>query len=601
MKRLLAGVLFTLCAGTLAAAPAVPDEGLQAEMAGQWDSALEVYQAVLDQQPQRVDLWLRMADIYHHLNREGAKLHALEQAARVAPDDAAVAYRLSQAYAMANRPADAVQQCLRAAGLEPGNVEYLRGCLQQANWANNRAAAQASIQGLLNVAPGDHDALLGRARWHSWSGEYRQAASAYEDYLRYFPDDQDAAVALIQVLRWGGDDGGAEQALEDYRRRYGNTDDYQREQANFLLQRGHFYAASDLLEPLAERYPDDYDIQFARVLATRSSGQPSAALDGVAAMERLKPDQPETADVARVTRAPLKSLVGMYGDYQFDADDIRIASLHTRGELALSPETRALLGYNVRRVSTRQGSPFMTEESERSTLDHYGWLGVRHQLHRRLSVEARAGRGSVEGGGGYGYYLLEGSYHPREHLMLQLTRERALYAMSPLAVSKEIVETRNRLRALWQPAPLYQVEGWVSVSDFSDDNGREEVFLAPSRNVYRHGSWGVNLGVSAQWFSFDDDLNNGYYDPDYYRRYAGTALFYWSPNADDWVSLRTSLGWHKDNTFTSYEFGSDIELEALIGRYRDWQFHGRVAYADRLLETGRYYGTSLHLGALRRF
>jgi hypothetical protein len=173
--------------------------------------------------------------------------------------------------------------------------------------------------------------------------------------------------------------------------------------------------------------------------------------------------------------------------------------------------------------------------------------------------------------------------------------------MSPLAVSREIVETHNRLRAVWQPAPLYQVEGWVSASGFSDGNSRQEVFLAPSRNVYRNGPWGVNLGASAQWFSFDDDLNNGYYDPDYYRRYAGTALFFWSLNADDWVGLRTSLGWHKDNTFTSYEFGSDVELEALIGRYRDWQFHGRAAYADRLLETGRYYGTSLHLGALRRF
>jgi len=601
MKRLVAGVIFSLCAGTLMAEPSVPEQGLKAEMAGEWGTALTVYQGILEQQPQRVDLWLRMADIYHHLNRESDKLYALQQAAQVAPGDAGIAFRLSQAYAMANRPADAVEQCLRAAELESGNLEYLHACLQQANWANNRTAAQTSIQWLLQVAPGDHDALLSRAQWHSWTGEYAEAAAAYDDYLTYFPDDHDAAVARIQVLRWAGDDSGAQKALAEYRARYGETDDYQRTGANILLQRGHFYAASDLLNPLAENYPDDYDIHFARVLATRSAGQPSAALDSVEAMERLKPEQPETAEVARVTRAPLKSLVGVYGDYQFDADDIRITSLHARDELALSPETRALMGMNTRRVSTRQSSAFITGDGDRSTMDHYGWLGVRHQLHRRLGVEARAGRGNVEGGGDYGYYLLEGDWYPRDNLMLQFTRERSLYAMSPLAVSREIVETRNRLRALWQPAPLYQVEGWVSASDFSDDNSRQEVYLAPSRRVYRNGPWGVNLGLGAQWFSFNDDLNNGYYDPDYYRRYSGTALFYWSPNADDWVGLRTSLGWHKDDTFSSYEFGSDVEIEALIGRYRDWQFHGRAAYADRLLETGRYYGTSLHLGALRRF
>src|SRR5690606_8343095 len=148
----------------------------------------------------------------------------------------------------------------------------------------------------------------------------------------------------IQVLRWAGDDSGAEKALAEYRARHGETDDYQRAQANILLQRGHFYAASDLLNPLVESYPDDYDIHFARVLATRSAGQPSAALDSLEAMERLKPGEVEPAEVARVARAPLKSLVGVCGDRQFDADDVRITSLHARGELALSPETRALMG-----------------------------------------------------------------------------------------------------------------------------------------------------------------------------------------------------------------------------------------------------------------
>lgn len=601
MKKILAGILLSVCAGTLAATPAVPEQGLKAEMVGDWGSALEVYRGILDTEPERADLWLRMADIHHHLNQEADKIHALEQAVRLRSNDAIVAFRLSQAYAMANRPEDAVQQCLRAAELEPGNLDVLHACLQQANWANNRAAAETSIQWILTVSPSDQQAMLGRAQWHSWSGEYQEAAVAYAEYLSQYPDDHDASVARIEVLRWAGDDRAAEQALQEYRTRFGNTEHYQRVRANLLLQHGEFYAASDLLAPLVADNPDDYDLHFASVLATRSSGQPSAALESAEAMERLKPEQWDTAEVARVTRAPLRSLAGVYGDYQFDADDIRIASVHARGELALSPETRALLGYNARRVSTRQSSPFIADDGDRSTMDYFGWLGVRHQLHRRFSVEARAGRGNVEGGGDYGYYKLEGNYYPRDHLMLQLTRERALYAMSPLAVSREIVETHNRLRAVWQPAPLYQVEGWLSASDFSDGNSRQEVFLAPSRDVYRNGPWGVDLGASAQWFSFDDDLNNGYYDPDYYRRYAGTALFFWSPNADDWVGLRTSLGWHKDNTFTSYEFGSDIELEALIGRYRDWQFHGRAAYADRLLETGRYYGTSFHLGALRRF
>ncbi|MCM0613814.1 tetratricopeptide repeat protein [Marinobacter sediminum] len=601
MKRLLAGLMLSLCAGVLPAAPEVPDAGLKAEMAGQWQSALTVYRSILAQQPQRVDLWLRMADIYHRLERPDEALEALEQAAELAPDNASLAYRLSRAYAMADRPRDALRQCQHAVELAPANVDYLHACLQQANWARDRAAAKASIQSLLELAPGDQEALRGRALWHQWTGEYPEAATAYDEYLRHFPNDQDAVVARVQVLSWAGDQEGAAEALAGYRSRFGDTDEYQRAKAQLLLQRGWFYAASDLLTPLAERHPEDYDIHFSRVLATRASGQPSEALESLAVMERLKPEEAATLEVGRVTRAPLRSLVGITGDHQFDEDDIRITTGTVFGELALSPETRVLLGYSSRRVSTREDSIFEADDGDRNTMDYVGWVGVRHQLHRRLQVEARVGRGNIEGGGDYGYYRLEAKGYPHDDLLLQLTRERALYALSPLSVSREIVETESRLRAVWHPNPLYQVEAWVSASDFSDDNSRLEFYLAPSRNVYQSGPWGVNLGLSAQRFTFDKDLDNGYYDPDYFNRFAGTALFYWSPNVDNWVGLRTSLGWHKDDTFSSYEFGSDVELEALIGRYRDWQFHGRIAYADRLQETGRYYGTSLHLGLIRRF
>ncbi|MCG7201204.1 tetratricopeptide repeat protein [Marinobacter pelagius] len=601
MRHLFAGLILSLCAGALHAAPAVPEAGLKAEMAGEWESALTVYRSVLESQPQRVDLWLRMADIYHRLERPQETINALEQARELAPDNAEIAFRLSRAYAMADRPADALQQCQQAVELEPSNVDYLHTCLQQANWARNRAAAERTIESLLAISPRDRDALLSRALWHSWMGEYEQAATAYDEYLRHYPEDHDATVARIQVLGWAGDHEGAEKALADYRQRFGDTDAYQRARAQVLLQQGRYYSASDLLTPLAERHPEDYDIHFARVLATRASGQPSEALDSLAVLEARKPGEPETRELARVTRAPLRSLVGITGDHQFDADDIRITTGKVFGELALSPETRALMGYSARRVSTRQGSEFIAEDGDRSTMDYYGWVGMRHQLHPRVAVEGRVGRGNIEGGGDYGYYLLEGDWHPHDDWSLQLSRERALYALSPLSVSREIVETENRLRALWHPGMLYQVEGWISASDFSDDNSRLEFYLAPSRRVYQNGPWGVNLGLSAQRFTFDKDLDNGYYDPDYFNRFAGTALFYWSPNVDDWVGLRTSLGWHKDDTFSSYEFGSDVELEALIGRYRDWQFHGRIAYADRLQETGRYYGTSIHLGLIRRF
>jgi len=81
------------CPAVAVAQPPAPPEGLRSEMAGEWGKAIEIYQRILETEPGRVDLWVRISDIQARLsNPEGAAV-ALAEAARLAPDDADIHFR----------------------------------------------------------------------------------------------------------------------------------------------------------------------------------------------------------------------------------------------------------------------------------------------------------------------------------------------------------------------------------------------------------------------------------------------------------------------------------------------------------------------------
>ena len=132
---------------------ALPPTGLRKEQQGLWTEALLFYQDFLQQHPERLDLWQRLADIQTMLQHpEGATLSLLWGNRYTTTDQAANYFQLALAHAFNNQSQAAVAACRHAAQLDPDNLTYLRvlGLLARDN--NDQLTQRESFQKLLRHA-----------------------------------------------------------------------------------------------------------------------------------------------------------------------------------------------------------------------------------------------------------------------------------------------------------------------------------------------------------------------------------------------------------------------------------------------------------------
>jgi Tfp pilus assembly protein PilF len=604
LRTLAAAALLAIAAAAGAAPDApqwAPAAAVEAEGTGNWDEALAIYRRIVVQDPGRVEVWLHIADIEAARGNTTLHVDALQGAHRAAPGDAAVMQRLVAALSAAQQPDAALPLCLRALELQPGDGALLERCAQLASWAGEAGLAADLYARVLAARPDDPDTLLQYARNAGWAGELDAAARSYRSYLERRPADDDARLEAARVEAWRGNFPLALDLLEAYRSRVGDDERYRADKARVLAWAGRPREAARLNEPLLARHPDDYELRYTQSLILDGDRRPHEALESLAPLLELRPDSPDTALIARQLRASKRSDLSLGYSYYEDSDDIRISRLALHGSYVPGPATRLEAGIEHSALRARRGTGLEAPDG-RESIDHqHGWIGARHRFGPGAAADLRLGRGTVEDGGDYDLYRVGLDLNPGDSWDLRLERAQRLFDPSPRAVAREIVETVDTVRATWRPGLPYVVEAQAEWGDLSDTNERRALLLAPRRAVLRRERWNLDLGLSGQWLGYDRNLDNGYYDPSDYRRYAFTAFGYWKISDDDGVSLTASLGWHTDETIDGYELGEDIALAGTFGLYRDWMLRARLSYADRGLEAGGYDGLSAGATLTRRF
>src|SRR5215471_9687413 len=80
---------------------------LAAEMEKRWSDAERIYRELLAAHSDRLDLWLRLADVLAAAGQPLAAAQSLAQAADLGPTDAELQLRTSAALAVAEQPAEA--------------------------------------------------------------------------------------------------------------------------------------------------------------------------------------------------------------------------------------------------------------------------------------------------------------------------------------------------------------------------------------------------------------------------------------------------------------------------------------------------------------
>ena len=165
MLRVLLSMVLWLCVtqNTFAfeSTSVIPGEGLRAEGKGEWQTAISVYLDHLLSTPNRIDLWLRVANIEHHLKNNTLTIDAYQHAIRLQPNNPVLHKTLSEIYAELNQPGEALLEINQAVKLKPDDIEYLTARANIANWNNKFDIALDSDKRILALSPDNAQALTG--------------------------------------------------------------------------------------------------------------------------------------------------------------------------------------------------------------------------------------------------------------------------------------------------------------------------------------------------------------------------------------------------------------------------------------------------------
>lgn len=603
MKRLLLIGLAALAVSSgYCAETELPANGFKAEQEGRWEDAVVIYRDAANSNPQQIEIWLRLAEIHSHLKQYDKTAEVLEQATRVKAADAALWKKLSEARAMADDRKGAFVAVSRAAELAPDNLDYLRAKAQLAVWAQDNEAGMASNRKILALAPDDAKARIGLARLASWSGQTDSAVQEYRAYLKLQPDDKEAWQEMIKVEGWSGNFPAALDDLDSYRERFGEDRGYLEQRARALAWLGKSARAYEIAQRLLADTPRDVEVLTTRLIALSQMNQTDEALADLKTIESIRPDGKETKTLQRYLLTPLRSWISLGSNYSSDSDDLHILRTTLEGEYVMNTMTRLLAGIEGQRLDVKLGSGLENINGAETADYDRVWVGVKHRFSPTLAGDVRVGSANADGNHRLTEYRAGLDVRVSDEWWLRPEIEHDLYAVSPRSVSLQVERRSLRLQARWTPGTRYVVDGALRHDDFSDGNRRWEASLAPRRAIMRTQTFNLDLGLSGTWHGFSQDLNNGYYDPRRFQRYAVTSFMYWKLNEDNGISLALSLGAQKDDSMTDFKAGGDAVLQGFFGINRDWYLRVYGSLMHNVQATsGAYRSNSVGFALVRRF
>ena len=379
-------------------------------------------------------------------------------------------------------------------------------------------APRAAYDALLARDPQDVDARLGLAQALAFAREYDAAIAEYDRVLGNSPGEMRALVGKSRVLGWAG-------RLTEGERVALQAVALDRSSADAWAALGQLYRWQ-------ERDPD--------------------AKEALATAAELAPTDAEIQGQLRQVDLALAPLAAPTMAYEEDSDGNVMLTTWIRSSWHPVPRLRLHAGGYYKDLE--QGL-FARSAQGVTVAGSYqlqpGWtllLGVggsRNDGTRdRSLVEYQAGARSPE-------------------------RQRVVAALSVTSVgltetafladlggrSTEVLAT-----ARWSPALDWRVDGSVGIGKFSgtEDNGRRSASLSTSVRVGR----GISVGVSARGFSFEKNLDDGYFDPDFYGIAELTS--YWLYRPGPWTVL-VEVAPGVEKVRRNGDVGSSLRASARLG------------------------------------
>jgi tetratricopeptide (TPR) repeat protein len=482
------------------------DEADRAFAEGNTTLALELYAARVQANPADETALLRGGLLNAWQGRYGEARALLDRLIERSPGNLDARLARARVRAWSGDVPGAQVEVREVLAVQPDNREALEALALFQTWTGELDESLGTYDELIAIAPGSSVASRMRAQALARAARFEASRAAYEALLASNPADVDARLGLAEALAYGQD---LDAALAEYDRVLAAAPSEARAlvgKSRVLTWSGRLVEAELAAEAAVEAAGEDAAAWTGLGQVYRAQGRPADALAALESAADLAPTDAEVLDQLRSVRLGMAPLARPTVVVESDSDENRMITTSLAG--GWHPLPRLDLQARVYRRDLEQRI-FRRTAHGVSLVGTYelspGWrltAGVGGSRTNGTGtptlVELQAGVRSPERhpiGGGVSF----ASVSPNETASLAELGGR----------STEIV-----MSARWTPSLAWRIDGTVGVGkiDGREDNGRRSASLTTS---VRLGSL-FTVGASARGFSFEKNLDDGYFDPDFY-------------------------------------------------------------------------------------
>lgn len=432
----------------------------------------------------------------------------------------------------------------RVITLNPGRRDAVVARGRVLAWSGQREAAIDTLRGTLKQSPTYVPALVTLAAVLTWENRDEEAVPLLQEAVRLRPDDPEAHRRLTLAQLRAGEEDTAREGLLSALEQSPNDPDALELLGDLYLAVGKDGKAHKVFErllplrPLAahrglaralagqsrlvasERHwreaarlaPDDPELWVGLARVLRWQGRDAAAAEALVQARSLSPNagREEQAWVHRRT-GPQTSVTASYAE---DSDDNKFFTTTGRASFRLAPrlEITARWSRNDHELDT---DDFLIERAL-NTAAVRSWI----QIEPGVELWAQVGQAFYGSRDGEDLTTFAGGFSSPRRERFTVSADFARDALAGTAVIIRQRSRRNRIRvsSRWRLGSAWRLRSSASYADYqgssSNKSGKGSLELAWK------ASSAVDIGLAASAFGFQDDVNDGYFDPEFYGKLA---------------------------------------------------------------------------------
>ncbi len=466
-------------------------------------------------------------------------------------------------------------------GTNPNQARALHRLALILAWSERYDESLKLFDRLLILEPGNLEAAAARAKVFAWRGEVDVAIAAFRRLASDHPDNADVRLGLAEVLSWDNQLDEAESVYEQVLEDDSNNRGALAGRAKVSAWSDRLVEAEALWREALARFPDDPVFLTGLGQTLRWQGRDAAALEYLEPALELTPQNRDLRTEARLASETFLPRGRPAVLYESDSDGNRIGT--ARYQQALWPDRR--LGVRVSGYARTADQVSDIPDGSRSgrAFGAFGEAEYFLEPGWRLVGGLGASVSDVQDSKTMGAYRLSVET-PSRHPVIGTVSLNGL----PLDETAQLMETGVHVVMLEGSVRATPASGWratmtAGTAGYSGSETNRR--LSGSVGVDRRLSGAWLVGVSLRAFGFEKNLNDGYFDPEFYG--IGELWGAWTGSFDAWeLNVSAAPGVQQVKQ-------ADYERTSMVGR-ASASVGCRVRPSSEIILRGMYSSTGLN-------